>query len=122
MITKFKVLKYNHDLTYDSVYNFNKYGVSNFNEITSVDSKFNTLNKFYEELKKLEAVTSKTKETKQKKVTLLKNASLLYDELISIYKKECNQTFKGMDKEWRLKHDYKNLKDSDYQLDQLQRE
>ena len=122
MITKFKVLKYNNDLTYDSVYNFNKYGVSNFNEITLVDSKFNTLNKFYEELKKLEAVTSKTKETKQKKVTLLKNASLLYDELISIYKKECNQTFKGMDKEWRLKHDYKNLKDSDYQLDQLQPE
>ena len=72
MITKFKVLKYNNDLTYDSVYNFNKYGVSNFNEITSVDSKFNTFNKFYEELKKLEAVTSKTKETKQKKVTLLK--------------------------------------------------
>ena len=54
------------------MYNFNKHGVSNFNEITSVDSKFNILNKFYDDLKKLEAVTSKTKETKQKKVTLLK--------------------------------------------------
>ena len=28
-----KVIKKSNDLTYDSVYNFNKYSVSNFNEI-----------------------------------------------------------------------------------------
>ena len=45
------------------MYNFYKCNVSNFNEITSVDSKFDTLNKFYKEFKKLESVESKTKET-----------------------------------------------------------
>ena len=69
-------------MTYDSVYNFNKYSVSNFNETTSVDSKFDTLKKFYKILKKLEDVKRKTKETKQKKIKVLKNSSLLYDELV----------------------------------------
>ena len=61
--------------------------MSNFNETTSVDSKFNTLNKFYKDFKKLEGVKSQTNERKQKKITVLKNASFLYDQLISIYKK-----------------------------------
>ena len=61
--------------------------MSNFNETTSVDSKFNTLNKFYKDSKKLEGVKSRTNERKQKKITVLKNASFLYDQLISIYKK-----------------------------------
>ena len=61
--------------------------MSNFNEATSVDSKFNTLNKFYKDFKKLEGVKSRTNERKQKKITVLKNASFLYDQLISIYKK-----------------------------------
>ena len=50
-----KVLKYYNDLMYSSVNNFNKYSVSNFNEISSLDSKFGTLNKFYKDFKKLEA-------------------------------------------------------------------
>ena len=41
--------------------------MSNFNEIISFDSKFDTLNTFYKELKKSEGVKSKIKETKQKK-------------------------------------------------------
>ena len=45
---------------------------------------------------------------------------MLYDELVSIYKKEYGQTLKNDDKDWRQKHDYKNLKDLDYQPDQLQ--
>ena len=61
--------------------------MSNFNETTSVDSKFNTLNKFYKDFKKLEGVKSRTNERKQKRITVLKNASFLYDQLISIYKK-----------------------------------
>ena len=43
------------------MHNFNKYGVFNFNEISSIDSKFDTLNKFYEDF-----VNSQTKETKKK--------------------------------------------------------
>ena len=35
-------------------------------------------------------------------------------------KRRYNQTFKSRDKKWRLKHVYKNLKDLDYQPDQLQ--
>ena len=38
---------------------------------------------------------------------------MLYDELISICKKEYNQTFKSKDKDWRQIHDHKNLKDLD---------
>ena len=58
--------------------------MSNFNETTPVDSKFDTLKKFYKKFKKLEDAKSKTKETKQKKIKVLKNASLLYDELVRI--------------------------------------
>ena len=94
--------------------------MSNIKEITSIDSKFDTLKNFYKEFKKLEGVKNETKETKQKKITVLKNASLLYDELVRDYKKEYIQIFKSKDKEWRLKHDYKNLKDLDYQPDKLQ--
>ena len=94
-------------MTYDSAYNFNKYSVSNIKEITSIDSKFDTLKKFYKEFKKLESVKNETKETKQKKITVLKNASLLYDELVRDYKKEYIQIFKSKDKKWRLKHDYR---------------
>ena len=39
--------KYDDDLKHDCVYN--KYRVSNFNEISSIDSKFDTLKKFYKD-------------------------------------------------------------------------
>ena len=64
------------------MYNFDKNSVSNFNETTSFDSKFDTLNKFYKEFKILEGIKSKTNETKQNKIAVLKNTSLLYDELV----------------------------------------
>ena len=44
-----KTVKYSNDLYYDSVHNFNKYNVSNFNKIASIDSSFDTLDKFYED-------------------------------------------------------------------------
>ena len=53
-----KVIKYDNDLKYDSLHNFNKYSVSNFNKISSIDSKFDTVNKFYKDLKKLNDVKS----------------------------------------------------------------
>ena len=55
-----KVIKCNNDLVYSSVYIFNKYNVSNFNGISSVYSKFDTINKFYENLLKLNNVKCKT--------------------------------------------------------------
>ena len=48
-----KVIKHDSDLVYNSVHNFNKYSVSSFNEISSIDSKFGTRNKFYKDLLKL---------------------------------------------------------------------
>ena len=46
-----KVVKYYNDLMYNSVHNFNKYSVSNFNEISSLDSKFDTIKNFAKILK-----------------------------------------------------------------------
>ena len=57
-----------------------------------------------------------------KKITVINNASLLYDEMISIYMKKNGQTFKSRDKEQRLKYNYDNLIDLDYQPNQLQPE
>ena len=48
-----------------------------------------------------EGVKSRTNERKQNIVTVLKDAWLLYDELISTYKKEYNQIFKSKDKDWK---------------------
>ena len=76
------------------MHNFNKCSVSNFSKISSRDSKFNTVNKFYKDFKKLEDVKIQTNETKQKKITVLKNSSVLYDMLIKIYRKEYNQVLK----------------------------
>ena len=67
--------------------------VSSFNETSSIDSKFDTTNKFYKDLLKLIDVKSQNKNTKQKKITLLKNASLLYNKWIDMYKKEYQQVF-----------------------------
>ena len=83
-----KVIKHDNDLVYHSVRNFNKYSVSSFNEISSIDSKFDTINKFYKDLLKLNDGKSQNKNTKEKIITVFKNASLLYYELINMYKKE----------------------------------
>ena len=64
-----KVIKYNNDLVCNSVHNFNKYSVSSFNEI-SLGSKFDTTNKFYKDLLKLNDVKSQNENTKQKKITV----------------------------------------------------
>ena len=113
-----KVIKYDSDLMYDFVHNFNKYTVSNFNKISWIDSKFDVLNRFYKDFKKLEGVKSNQRK-KAKKNNCTKNASLSYNGLIDIYEKENNQDFESKDEDWRLKHNYKNLKDLDYQPDQI---
>ena len=67
-------------------------------------------------------VKSRNKETKQMKITVLKSVSLLYDRLIDIYKKEYYQVFESKDEDWRERHDYKNLKDLEYQADKTDEE
>ena len=99
-----KVIKYDNDLVYNSVHNFNIYSVSSFNEISSID-------KSYKDLLKLNDVKSQNKITKQKKITVLKNASLLYNKWIDMYKKEYEQVFVNKGENLRKKHDYRNLKD-----------
>ena len=94
--------------------------MSTFIEISSIESKFATPSKFYKDFLKLKNRKSRNKETNQKKISALGNASLLYNELISIHKKEHNQTFESKDRNWQLKHDYKNQKDLNYQPDQPQ--
>ena len=61
-----KVIKYANDLVCSSVHNFNKYSLPNFNEISSINSKFDTINKFYKDLVKLNNVRSRN-DKKQKK-------------------------------------------------------
>ena len=97
-----KTIKYRNNLNYDSVYSFNKYSLPNFNKITSVDSKFDIINKFYEDFNKLKGV-------KVKKKIEIWNIKGEYDPI-----------FKRKDKKLRLKHIYDNLKDLDYWPDQLQ--
>ena len=62
-----KIMKHDNDLVYNSVHNFNKYSVPSFNEISSIHSKFDTTNKFYKDLLKLNDVKSQNEITKQKK-------------------------------------------------------
>ena len=57
----------------------------------------------------------------RKKIAALKNASLLYYELINMYKKEYEQVFGNKDENWRKKHDYNNLKDFSYQVDEVKK-
>ena len=61
-----KVVKYYNNLICNSVHNFNKYSVPNFNEVSSLDSKFDTLNKFYKYFKKLEGVKHSNQRNKAK--------------------------------------------------------
>ena len=64
---KKKIIKYSDNLVYNSVHNFDKYSVSSFNEISSIDSKFDTINKFYEDFLKLNHVKSQNKIQSKKK-------------------------------------------------------
>ena len=72
-----KNVKYDNEFLYNSVHNFNKYSVFDFNKISSIGSKFDTLNKFHKNFKKLGGVKSKNENTNQRKIIVLKNASLL---------------------------------------------
>ena len=53
----------------------------------------------------------KIKLQSEKKITVSKKASLLYNKWIDMYKKEYEQVFENKNENWRKKYDYKNLKD-----------
>ena len=80
-------VKHDNDLVYSSVHNSDKYSVPSFNEISPLDSKFDTLNKFYKDFEKLKGAKSQTKERKQKRITVLRNTFMIYDVFVRIYKK-----------------------------------
>ena len=44
---------------------------------------------------------------------------MLYYEWVDKYKKRYEQVYGNKDENWRKKHDYKNLKDLSYQLDEV---
>ena len=50
---------------------------------------------------------------------MLINASLLYYELINMYKKEYEQVFESKDENWEKKRDYKNLEEFNYQVNKV---
>ena len=56
---------------------------------------------------------------KSKKSRCVKNASLLSYKWIDMCKKEDEQVFENRDENWRKRHDYKNLKDFRYQVDEV---
>ena len=64
MIQIKRVIKYSNDLAH----NFNKYSLPSFNEISSIDYKFDAINKFHKDLVKLNGVKSR-EEKKQKEQT-----------------------------------------------------
>ena len=65
-------------------------------------------------------VKNQNTKTKYNKITVLTNASLLYDELFIIYKKKYGQIFESKDKNWRQKDDCKSQKNLNFRLDQPQ--
>ena len=64
-----KVIKYSNNLVYSSVHSFNKYSLPNCNKISSIDSKFDTINKFYKDLVKLNNVRSRDDKSRKKQMS-----------------------------------------------------
>ena len=56
-----KVNKFDNDLMYNSSHNFVNCSVSYVNDISSVDSKFDTMNKFYKDFFKLKELKTRNK-------------------------------------------------------------
>ena len=84
-VTKKTEVKKN--LYYDSNHNFYKCRLSNFSQMSSVESKFEMLEIFYSEFISLKFIEAKGEKTNNK-FTVLNNATNFYNnELISEYRK-----------------------------------
>ena len=76
-----------NDLIYDPNHNFQKYRLSKFSQISSIESKFDTLKVFYRDFTSLKFLKAK-KERVNHKSTVLNNVPNLYNnELTLEYKK-----------------------------------
>ena len=64
-------------IIWDIVLCFSIYSVTNFNEISSTDSKFDILNRLYKDFEKIKDVKSETEEARQRKLKVLNNTSIL---------------------------------------------
>ena len=103
--------------------NFCKYRLSEFVKISSIESKFDTLETFYKELIDLKSLNARTTENMKHKSTVLNNVSELYDDLIKEYKAvyEREPKYDKYDS-WKQKYDFKDLRNLDYQPVKLKTE
>ena len=108
--------KTKNTLIYDPNHNFYKYRLSKFSQISSIESKFDTLGVFYRAFVSLKSLEAKTKENTDHKFVVLNNAFYRYDNLIKEYKKVYEREPMG-DKNysWKQKYSPENLKALDYQ-------
>ena len=102
-------------LIYNSKHSFYKYRLSEFNKISSVDSKFNKIEEYCDDSIALKDVDAEPENIKHKFVVLNK-ASELYDNLIKEYKKAYGRKSKDDKSDsWKQKYDPKNFKALNYQ-------
>ena len=110
-------------MIYDQNHKFYKYRLSEFVKISSIESKFDTLETFYKELIDLKSLDARTTENMKHKSTVLNNVSELYDDLIKEYKAvyEREPKYDKYDS-WKQKYDFKDLRNLDYQPVKLKTE
>ena len=82
-----KTDKTKNDLIYGLDHNFYKYRLSKFSQISSIETKFNTLEMFCREFTGLKSLQPRTKEIASHKSVVLNNALKEYNKLIKEYKK-----------------------------------
>ena len=113
--------KTKNPLIYDSKHSFYKYRLSEFNKISSIDSKFDIIEKCYKDFISLMDVDAEP-ENVEHKLVVLNKVSKLFDDLIKEYKQVYERESK-IDKSdsWKLKCDPRNLKTLDYQSVKLER-
>ena len=116
-----KTDKTKNNLIYDPNHNFYKYRFSKFAQMSSIESKFNTLEMFYRQFISLKSLEVRTKENTNHKSVVLNNALNEYDKLIKEYKKIYERESNN-DKScgWKQKYNPKNLKALDYQPAELE--
>ena len=91
-------------LIYDSKHSFYKYRLSEFNKISSIDSKFDIIEKCYKDYISLTDVDVKL-ESIERKLVVLNKVSKLYDDLIKEFKKVYKRESKNNKSDiWKQKY------------------
>ena len=109
-------------MIYDPNRNFYKYKLSKFSQISSIESKFDTLKMFYRDFTSLKFLKAK-KERVNHKSTVLNNVSNLYNSELTLEYKKAYEREPKDDKsyDWKQKYSDKNLKALDYQPVKLEK-